>query len=576
MFSNLGVLSNTAASYCHTLRLHVDSSSVSQFEGPTCLMSSFPTLAMNFIAAVSATRPLQSESINVDAPEAVDVRSPMTVSTAPQTSKGPGRPPEPLQATKSRRRSSQSKTSYHIAHPAPSSRHRQRFRIRPRTLLQLQRISNTSRPTPVFDVLPSVLFAPRLARRAPQIFQRQGLGLDDLVVVHSQTQEPTIAAQNRSAQGVADECPNDHVVIATICQLKQKNGNGQSRTELRFSHDSLWTANALRSGAYEFVCHQNGEARSIARWVPKRESHVGGSMNTQDSRRTNAQAFKFSLIDTTSRRHPVIANMNRQSIDIYDRYSIPSTPRSAYQPTDTESVYSTGMVDCAEAKFSECNEPHKTVIETDVHLRSLVTVTGIWVALCEEWSPNFMYGTKQVISNEISEVSNRRRSNTTNTASYTADEPHRQQLESTNGLRYRPGMVHTSSHSAVPSSPPLSSPMVSTRRTVSSSAPGFYGDYSARHPSSETDHQPSTFLSDDGSDAKHGFSRSNQITTAISERKAGERVGADKSSLADSYMGKGSGQDMISEATLVEEELKRPSRLKRVMGRLRRTRTTGL
>lgn len=455
MFCSLGILSATAALYCHKRSLQSAMSNVSLSQQSTRLISSFPSLALNLFMAMSATKPPASDSVQesaTDVPHIAVTECPEQVPIAIGSSKndiGEAVSPRP----KSGRRSSQSKTSYRLAHPAPSTRQRQRFRIRPRTLLQLQQISNTSRPEPVIDVLPSVLFAPRLARRAPQIFQgKQGVGPDDLVVVHSQTHEPAIDAQARLSQAVGDESPNDSEIIAAICRSKPRNGDEISHTMIRFSHESAWTAVALRSGAYEFVCSEGGEAPSIARWVPKREKDDGGSPTIQGSRKANALGFKFSLIDTKSRRHPVIANMSRHSIDVYDQFSLPSTPRDARHYTDAESLDSAVLEDNAETPFFERDGSHKTVIETDDHLRTLVTVTGIWVAFCEGWSPNFRYGTKQAIPNGISEVSNRRRSNTAEALPCTEEEPYDQPLESKKGLRYRPRMIHMASQSSVPSS----------------------------------------------------------------------------------------------------------------------------
>ncbi|KAI4129151.1 MAG: hypothetical protein LQ338_002386 [Usnochroma carphineum] len=526
---------------------------------------------MNLIAAVSATKPLPSGSIH----------EPDTAGNEPNQSTNSALECAPPKA-RSRRASSQSKTSYQLAHPPPTVKHRQRLRIRPRTLLQLQQLSSTSRPTPVIDVLPSLLFAPRLARRVPQIFQgKQGLGLNDLVLVHSQVQEPTTAIQDKFSQGNEETGSAEHEVIAAICQSKQGNNNGSVRTEIRFSHGSSWKAIALQSGAYEFVSHENGESHPIARWVPKREAKIERSPNTPESCNPSPERFRFSLMDTRSRRHPVIANMGRQSIDIYDRYSIPCTPRSPCQETDANSENSAGLEDHGKIETSERGDSRKTIIETDDHLRTIIAVTGIWVAFCEGWSPDFKYGTKQVISDGFSELSNRRRSNTVQSVSSASDEPFHQQRESRNGLRFRPGMIHMSSHSSVPSSPSLGSPMTSPRRTVSSSMTGCYDDDVRRKAPCERDVQPSPIVSDTGSEMEHDDPQSGVVTNPFSKGRSG--VGVDDSERSfgrseelpsgDRYVRKNSWRDTVSGATLVEEESRRPSRLRRIMGRFRRTRT---
>ncbi|KAL8716896.1 MAG: hypothetical protein Q9225_005807 [Loekoesia sp. 1 TL-2023] len=483
-----------------------------------------------------------------------------------------------LPKARSRRRSSQNKTSYQLAHPPPSIKNRQRLRIRPRTLLQLQQLLDTSRPLPVIDVLPSILFAPRLARKIPQIFQgKQGLGLDDLVFVRSQTQDPAIAAQDRLSEGIDETGSSDREVIAAICQSHPTVGNGQYRTEIRLGGDSTWTATALRSGAYEFVSYAHGQARSIARWVPKRDALTKDSMS--------AQRFKFSLINTSVRRHPVIANMSKRSIDIYDWYTIPSSPQDASRIADTESENSVALEDSPRIRVDQSDELSKTTIETDDNLRTIIAVTGIWVAFCEGWSPNFKYSTRQVISNGISELANRRKSNTIRPPSLTLERPHRQQqLKSTKEVRYRPGILHTSSLSSVPSVSSPGSPMISPRRTVSSSVTGI-GDHRSRIGTYfDNNRRPSLIVSDVASDGECGDATSSPMTETCIEPKAGLQYGIiesrktlrqrDKVSPMESFTRKESGQDLASEATLVEEVVKRPSRLRKVLGYLKRPKVT--
>ncbi|KAL9027972.1 MAG: hypothetical protein Q9196_003588 [Gyalolechia fulgens] len=487
----------------------------------------------------------------------------------------------------SRRRSSQTKTSYQLAHPPPSAKNRQRLRIRPKTLLQLQRLSSASRPLPVIDVLPSILFAPRLARRIPQVFQgKQGLGLDDLVLVRSQTIDPATALQNGPPEDNEYNTSSDREVIAAICQFSPTHGHGQHRTEIRFSQDSTWTATALRSGAYEFVPHVHGETRSIARWVPKRDASTDGS--------TDVQKFKFSLMDTKSRRHPVIANMSKQAIDIYDWYTVPSGPRDAVRPADTESVGSASLEDSPWTRPDDCDEPSKGIIETDDNLRTVIAVTGIWVAFCEGWSPNFKYHTKQVISNGISEVANRRRSNPAQPTSPTAENHHchQQQLGSIQKVRYRPGLLHTSSLSSVPSASSsgapscFGSPPMSPRRVVSSSMTGNGNRHSRNGTYFDNNRQSSLLESELDIDEGRGDVRGSPISEKASQargelhynvldsKKVLEPGQRDTVLSTGSHVRKESGQYLVSEATLVEGVVKKSGRLKRALSYLRRPKTT--
>ncbi|KAL8936089.1 MAG: hypothetical protein Q9216_005113 [Gyalolechia sp. 2 TL-2023] len=538
---------------------------------------------MNLITAVSATKPLPSGAIAVAkvSEKMILEGEPPSRQLKEDTIRASAQP-----HTGSRRRSSQNRTSYQLAHPPPSAKNRQRLRIRPRTLLQLQRLSSASRPLPVIDVLPSILFAPRLARRIPHVFQgKQGLGLDDLVFVRSQIQDPATAVQDGLLEDDDETTSSDREVIAAICQSNPTHGHGQHRTEIRFSQDSTWTATALRSGAYEFVFHVDGGTRSIARWVPKRDASTEGNID--------AQKFKFSLIDTNSRRHPVIGNMSKQAIDIYDWYTIPSGPRDAVQSVDTESVGSVSVEDSPRLRADDTDEATKTIIETDDSLKTVIAVTGVWVAFCEGWSPNFKYDTKQVISNGISEVANRRRSNPAQPISPTNDKyyHHQPPLGSIKEVRYRPGLLHTSSLSSVPSASSFSSPssfglpMMSPRRTVSSSVTGMSNRHSRVGAYFDSKRQSSLLESQINVDKERVDAESNPIREGVLEAKrglhynvteSGKVIGQGKGSemiSTGSNTRKGSGQDVASEATLVEGVVKKAGRFKRVLGYLKRPRT---
>ncbi|KAL8765276.1 MAG: hypothetical protein Q9209_007598 [Squamulea sp. 1 TL-2023] len=387
-----------------------------------------------------------------------------------------------------RRRSSQSKTSYQLAHPPPTNRQRQRFRLRSKTLLQIQEVSDASRPIPLFDVLPSIIFAPRLSWRVPRILQnKQGLGLDDLVIVRSQSRPPVLPAAGGPSWNADQDERIEREVVAAICQLNAAGRNGRYCTEIRCSQGAIWTATAISSGAYEFVSHGQGDTTSIARWVPKREDLYSDSTATPDRSELSGPKFKFSLIDAGNRRHPVIANMSRQSIEVYDWYSIPCSPQTPRQGK-AASLEQMGSVDRVENHHGECDKPCKTIIETDEELRTVIAVTGIWVAFCEQWSPNFRYSTRQVISNGISELSNRRRSDIAQPLALSADKSSQDRTGVGNVFWHRPRPKHNPSLSSIPSSPLSASPAPSPQRTTSTSTTVF-GDHDSHHGASfEAEH----------------------------------------------------------------------------------------
>ena len=567
MFSGLGSLSDCAVPCCRYSNPHA-----LQTKKSICAISFLFSLVMVFIAAMSPTKPLPKGDHDIPVAShsiGVEITSP---SVQPN-----GNPMKEnmLPKARSRRRSSQNKTSYQLAHPPPTVKHRQRLRIRPKTLLQLQQLSSTSRPLPIMDVVPSILFAPRLAQRIPQIFHgNRGLGLDDLVFIRSQSREPVIEMQARPPEDINGLSGSSPEVVAATCQSSLTVGSSQCRTEIRFSGNSLWTATALSSGAYEFVSYVHGQPRSIARWVPKRDTE-GGISN---------QRFKFSLIDTSVRRHPVIANISKQCIEIYDWYTTPSEPCDSDQISDTVSRALAIQGGSPDIRFGDCNKFESRVIEVDDELRSVIAVTGIWVAFCEGWSPNFKYGTRQVISTGISELSSRRRSENTPPTSPIVEKPYPQyQPQRTRSAQVRPVIPHTSSLSSVPSMSSLGSPTMSPRRTVSSYARGSVGQHTRRNTSFDIVRRPSPIISEPNSsgnfDEVRSWPSSTKVETcpkrdtAVNHSGQGARQ-MDEVPMAESHQRKASGQDLASEITLVEEIVKRPGRFRRALGYLRRSKTS--
>ncbi|RAL17532.1 uncharacterized protein BO97DRAFT_333537 [Aspergillus homomorphus CBS 101889] len=279
-----------------------------------------------------------------------------------------------------RKQSSRRKTSYQLAHPASHARHR-RLKLRPKLLLQLQQVSQTPRPLPVLDVLPSSVFLPRLARKFPTIFRgKKGLGPNDLIVVTSDLYEQShgdFADKHLSS----DEENGEHrEVVATICQLLRDDALSKGKAEICLSCGPVWEATPLANGSYEFVAHTD-EGIQVLRWVlrggkNRRVSAPPDFTNQEDSKR-----FTFSVINPNTRRHPVLATMTRNHLEVFNEYSMPTTSGIA-SPTSAMSVIS---------DLSEMDEPLGRRMVVDDNLRMLIIITSFWVAFREGWSHNFSY-----------------------------------------------------------------------------------------------------------------------------------------------------------------------------------------
>ena len=532
---------------------------IAYLERFNCPLSFSVSSVMSCLAAVAPAKPIASEScsppssMKTQITEEAPTPIPSMIGSVECSS-----PPN----SRTRRRFSQSRTTYQLAHPPPSTRQRQRFRLRPRTLLQLQQISHASRPIPLFDVLPSILFAPRLAWRVPRILQnKQGLGLDDLVFVQSRPQASLSTSTEQFPWNVEHDEKTDREIVAVICQLKSTERNGQLRTEIRFSHGSTWWATALQSGAYEFVSHGQAGSKSIARWVPKRDDKKVEETGTEPTR----PRFKFSLVDIKSRRHPVIANMSRQCIDIFDRYSIPYSPQNTPRRDDPASFQQAGSVDSRDLDDGESIDTAKTVIETDDELRTIIAISGIWVACCEHWLPSFQYSTKQVISNEISELSNLRRIDGRQPLTLSADDDSQQRRSMVDGSWHRPGETHKSVLSPIDSSPSRDCRTASPRRTASTSTT-IVGDDDNHHSAwFETEHG---MISMDPYGPNNGTPQMNRVAD-----NAGKPSGR-----AERVRSQGTFAQRVEEGpsnavAVVEGASKRPGAFRRVVARLRRTRS---
>lgn len=282
-----------------------------------------------------------------------------------------------LGRSSSKKQPSRPKTSYQLAHPAAHARHK-RFNLRPKLLLQLQQASHAPRPMPILDVLPSTVYLPKLARKFPTMFRgRKGLGPNDLILVTSELYERTMDAKNKNR--ASDDNEEHQEIVATVCQLLTEDALAKGKAEICFNDGPTWEATPLPNGSYEFAANTE-HGRQTVRWVSRgnrsrRASTTPGAAPQEDTKR-----FTFSMINPNTRRHPVVASMTRNHLEVFDEYSIPSSVSKP--PTAAMSVISDGSTDAP----LEGN-----AIITDDRLRTLIVVTSIWVAFREKWSHNFSY-----------------------------------------------------------------------------------------------------------------------------------------------------------------------------------------
>ena len=492
-----------------TCRTHIDSQQlISQLYCAFCPVAH----TMNYIASAFTSRPISAKSLKSGV---------STPSVFEETALDEGRQDSSLEtqatsiadsdiASKRRRASSRTrtKTAFRLCHPPPVRIHKQRLHIRPRVLLQLQKLSKASRPTPVFEVLPSVVFAPRLARRFPRTFKgKAGLGVDDLVIVSSENYE----AQERHSHDVDDlfdDKWDKREIIAAICQpSKDDYPYGQGETEICLNHGPSWTASQRKNGSYEFASTDDCGNQTLARWVPRQAK---SDRTASISSVSEEKKFNFSILNPKSRRHAVIATLDCHTIEVSDQYSHPSTSLSS-QASSTPTTSSSSLSEEPQTPSIRSSLPARDPIEVDDALRTLITITGIWVALREGFSPNFKYGqtTQGLPISPNLALGHKHRSLSLNANHFNSNQlatpkSPSHSLSSVKGTRT--GLQHTVSNSTVPLSsyPPFTPP----QRSVSAGT-AFMQRLSTRKSSTPKIIQLSPVGDLEGSDTEKDARRAN-------------------------------------------------------------------
>lgn len=285
---------------------------------------------------------------------------------------------------RTKRRSSKPSTQFALAHPAPTLTQKQRvLQIRPRLLLQLQRLSANARPRPALDVVPSTVVVPRLAKRFPRIFRNKGeLGANDVMVVKSEEYDVPQGRGHEDADsdGEAFEARD---LIAVICQLPKDEGGSQGKAEIVLSDGSIWVASPLSNGSYEFSRTLENGDKITARWVKRTRIRADGHVAAA----SNDRKFTFSIIDPTTRRHPILGTITQRTLDIPDSFTSVASSSGRLAPT---SPVMTRPMSLDGAYFAE-TRPERQSHMLDENTKTLIEVTGIWLSLREGWCPYFTY-----------------------------------------------------------------------------------------------------------------------------------------------------------------------------------------
>lgn len=273
--------------------------------------------------------------------------------------------------------SSGGKTSYQLAYPAAYARHKRLLRLRRKLLFQLQQTSSTRRPLPILDV-----YFPSIAYRLPSRLGRRGrLGPNDLIIANHLPQHDL---DTPDEHGRSDETAEKHQEVARIHQSLDEGTAEKGKAEICLDNGMTWEAIHLPNGSYEFVA-DTSNGRQIMRWVLSGCQSPGETSTAPG----DTKRFKLNMIDPDTCRHPDVASMARNHLEVWDKYTGPFASSDSLTPdaaSQTEQVLKGSI-------FASKDE-----------LRALVMVTSIWVAFREGWSYGSGYNAVSVTSVEANNV----------------------------------------------------------------------------------------------------------------------------------------------------------------------------
>ncbi|KAJ4295346.1 hypothetical protein N0V90_007357 [Kalmusia sp. IMI 367209] len=284
---------------------------------------------------------------------------------------------------KPRRRTARPKTIYKLAQPPHP---RGKLHIRPKVVLQLHQVIASRRPKPAYEVIPYTIFIPFSTRCKVRTYRGKSLTASDLLILKAEEY------QSNEEEKSDEERFGSREVVGVICPGKEDK-SGVTKTEVLMENGQSWEVTRTPNGGYEFLYTDDHGLTLRSRWVAKpphlrRQSTM--SSGSQASPVADDRKFTFSTISQNSRRHPIIATMTRDRIEVCDSYMMPSatsppTPSvpSSTLPTPIATPSSIDMNSFMDTKDD------RLPIETDDALRRFIVASGVWVAFCENWSPAY-------------------------------------------------------------------------------------------------------------------------------------------------------------------------------------------
>jgi hypothetical protein len=262
------------------------------------------------------------------------------------------------------------KTRFHFARPVPGSLNRHK-RTQPRILLQLRR-ERHGRPLPSIEVVP-----------APDIAGSK-LNSDSLLVTRSDHDK---SASWYGMEKGAEDYSKDRDVLAAITPCGP---HGDGSAEIAMEDGTVWAASRRPNGGYEF-CHTTEQGTlMVVRWVKRHPVSP-----------TASQQFSFCTMDPLLRKHPFLGSLKPHELDVFETYTSSNSRPYSSRPASY----------AGDGSLPGLSVKQRVLVADDE--KRLMTVTGIWVSICEEGWPGTLPSTGRPCKPRTAAVSRKVSADTT-------------------------------------------------------------------------------------------------------------------------------------------------------------------
>ncbi len=274
------------------------------------------------------------------------------------------------------------RTKFVLAHPPPTKRSKQRLNIRPRMIFQVQRVSNNLRPLPAFDLISLAAcnhhFTHSVSRK---MTAERRLSMDDLVLLRSEMYGSHSVEESDATDESEDETTRRHPdLLGTISYARKAKNGSTNRDEIYLENGLVWMATCLKAGVYEFTAKNHDSFK--LRWVLRkaRRPHSEKNTPTKNANKPSSSRFTFSIINTNTRVHPVIATLTADNkLDILERFPAAEGPASGLPQSFTSQSPVHSDLSSEISYFDRPTDSEAFYTETDEALQILIILTGIWV-----------------------------------------------------------------------------------------------------------------------------------------------------------------------------------------------------